>query len=83
MVLLETRDRLYDSRQVALSNGIAEVRPQVPFLVRVTNFSTKFQELVNNQIVGYANEAPETILEVHLDDDLPTDASRTPATEKK
>ena len=37
--ILSSRDKLYQKRQVALTNGIIKVQTHLPFLVKVANFS--------------------------------------------
>lgn len=74
-ILMGTHDKLYSARQVALSNGVATVRPNVPFAVRVANFSATPRILVKGQIVGHAEPMPGTVLAVQPDSPAKHDPS--------
>ena len=52
-VLIEPAAQLYAKRQISLSNGIAYIRKNVPYPVRVANFSTKERRLTKNQVLGF------------------------------
>lgn len=52
--LLQARNDLYVKKGLVLANGVAEVQPFVPFVVRVANFSNKPQSLKKNERLGVA-----------------------------
>ena len=75
-MVLDPRPRLYDKRQVSLTNGFADVQANRPFAIRVANFGASERTLAKNQVLGFANPAPDTVFQV----DLPEgDFSRQPA----
>ena len=67
-VLLEPAGQLYTKRQISLSNGIAYIRKNVPYPVRVANFSTKERRLPKNQVLGFVTRAPHSILTIDMPD---------------
>ena len=73
--LLETRPELYDRKQLAMSNGIVDIQPNVPFTVRVANFSQLPAELQRNERLGVALTLPAQVLAVKFEGE---DAARTP-----
>ena len=64
--LLEPVAKLYTKRQISLSNGIAYIRKNVPYPVRVANFSTKERRLIKNQLLGFVTRAPHCILTIDM-----------------
>ena len=71
-VVLEPRPRLYDKRQVSLTNGLADVRPNKPFATRVANFAASERTIAKNQVLSFASPAPDTVFRVDLpQDDFP------------
>ena len=69
-VVLDPRPRLYDKRQMSLTNGFADVQANRPFAIRVANFGASERTLSKNQVLRFANPAPDTVFQV----DLPEDA---------
>eukprot|EP00171_Calliarthron_tuberculosum_P021901 IDg21901t1 len=56
--MLESFPNLYGNKMVAIANGVAQVRPHVPFVVRVANLSNATVTIPKNQKLGTAIEAP-------------------------
>ena len=80
-VLLEPVAKLYPKRQISLSNGIAYIRKNVPYPVRVANFSTKERRLTMNQVLGFVTRAPQSILTIHMPGaEAPSDPAPVPNT---
>lgn len=52
------RDSVYRKSQIGIGNGYVTCKSHVPFLVKVTNFSTPEKRLGKNQVLGYAVAAP-------------------------
>ena len=52
--ILETRPELYSRKQVAIANGVATIRPNIPFTVRIANFASVPTILQKNERVGIA-----------------------------
>lgn len=50
--LLETRPELYDRKRITLSNGVVDIRSNVPFIARVANFSSVPIVLQRNEGLG-------------------------------
>ena len=65
-VVLDHRTRLYDKRQVSLTNGFRDVRANRQFAIRVANFGASERTLAKNEVLGFANPAPHTVLHVDL-----------------
>ena len=63
--ILLSKDKLYQKRQVDMTNGFIKVKTHLPFLVKVVNFSDEPGELKKNQLHGAANPAPGSIVSVH------------------
>ena len=76
-VVLDPRRRLYDKRQLSLTNGFANVQANRSFAIRVANFGTRERTLAKNQVLGFANRAPDTVFQV----DLPWDGFSRPSAE--
>ena len=56
-----------DSRRlnpISLARGVAEIRPNVPFRVRVINPTARDVCLPRNMVVGHAEVPPERILTI-------------------
>ena len=71
-VVLDPRPRHYDKRQVSLTNGFADVQANRQFAIRVANIGACERTLDNNQVLGFANPAPDTVFQVDLpEDDFP------------
>ena len=68
-VVLDPRPRLYDKRQVSLTNGFADVKANRPFAIRVANFGASERTLAKNQVLGFANPAKDTVFQVDLPED--------------
>ena len=67
--MLHPRPRLYDKRQVSLTNGFADVQANRPFAIRVANFRASERTLAKDQVLGFANPAPDTLFQVDLPED--------------
>ena len=65
--LLESLDQLYDRKKVTLSNGVANLRSNVPLRVRVANFSDKAVYLHKNEKLGIAIPAPTDIMTIEAE----------------
>ena len=65
-VVLDPRPRLYDKRQVSRTNGFADVQASRPFAIRVADFGASERTLAKNQVLGFANPAPDTVFQVDL-----------------
>ena len=68
-VVLDPCPRLYDKRQVSLTNGFADVQANIPFAIRIANFGASERTLAKNQFLGFANPAPDTVFQVDLPED--------------
>ena len=68
-VVLDPRPRLHDKQQVSLTNGFADVQANRPFAIRVANLGASERTLAKNQVLGFANPAPDTVLQVDLPGD--------------
>ena len=68
-VVLDPRPRLYDKRQVSMTNGFAVLQANRPFAIRVANFGASERTLAKNQVFGFANPAPDTVFQVDLPED--------------
>ena len=68
-VVLDPRPRLYDKRQVSQTNGYADVQANRSFAIRVANFGASERTLAENQVLGFANLAPDTVFQVDLPED--------------
>ena len=63
--ILSSRDKLYQKRQVAMTDGIVKVQTHLPFLAKVlANFSDEPVQLKKNQLLGTYNPAPDSVLSV-------------------
>ena len=67
--LLETRPQMYDRKKTSVSNGIVNIRPNVPFHVRVGNFGAEPVTLQKGERLGIAIEAPTQIMAIHFEGD--------------
>ena len=61
-VLLRPNPSLQHSHRVRLTNGVADVLPNLPFKVIVANFSRKPRRLPKNTIIRYARRNPVDII---------------------
>ena len=68
-VVLDPCPRLFDERQVSPTNGFADVQVNGPFAIRVANFGASERTLAKNQVLGFANSAPDTVFQVDLPED--------------
>lgn len=50
--------------QIRIANGVAEVRPNVPFYLFVSNFGRSERRLPNNMVIATASKSPLLITEV-------------------
>ena len=57
-VLLEPVAKLYNKRQIYISSGISYIPKNVPYPIRVANFSTKERRLTKNQVLWFETRAP-------------------------
>ena len=57
---LESRDKLYFKRKIALSNGVVDCVADKPFVVRVANLGRLPQDLIKHQRIVTAIAAPDT-----------------------
>ena len=69
--LLESLDNLYHSKQVAMSNGIANLQRNIPVAIKVANMSRKTVTLTKNERVGCAIPAAVNILAINFEGDPP------------
>ena len=58
LVFLEGRSDTHESMGVSLANGVAEVTPSQPFLVRVLNLSHQERVLPKNMVLGTVQPHP-------------------------
>ena len=65
-MVLDPRPRLYDKRQVSLTNGLADVQANRPFAIRAAKFGAIERKLAKNQLLGFANPASDTVFKVDL-----------------
>ena len=56
--LVEMRQELWDKKRVAVASGVSKVKPNVPFLVQIANFSNKAVRLFANERVGISHPVP-------------------------
>ena len=68
-MVLDPRPRLYDKRQVSLTNGFVDVQSNRTFAIRVANFGASERTLAENQVLGFANPAPDTLFQVDVPED--------------
>lgn len=70
----EPNAELLDKQWISLSPGIVEVKKNVPFKVKVANFSEKPRRLSRLQKIGYVLPAPEetAVYAVDFDADVPS-----------
>ena len=68
--IISSRNKLYQKRQVALTNGIIKVQTHLPYIVKVANFSNVPVELKKNQLLGAANTASDYVLSVPTHEEL-------------
>jgi glycerol-3-phosphate responsive antiterminator len=52
---------------VTLARGIAEIRAQVPFRVRIINPTTRVQVLLKGMVIGLADPHPSRVFTVDTD----------------
>ncbi len=64
--ILEPLSSIYDTKRVALSNGVINVRPNVPLKVKVANFGNTEVTLSKGERLGFAIEAPVKVLAVEF-----------------
>ena len=62
--LLESLDNLYNRKQVAMSNGLANLQRNIPVASKVANMSRKTVTFTKNERVGCAIPAPVNIVAV-------------------
>ncbi len=55
--ILEPLSSIYDTKRVSLRNGVIDVRPIVPFKVKVAHFGSTEVTLSNAERLGFAIEA--------------------------
>jgi hypothetical protein len=67
LCLIQNRIRAGPGQGLSLANGIAEVRPQVPFKVRVINTSHQERILPKGMVLGVALLHPEQVVSVAND----------------
>ena len=65
-VLLVPKPELYDKYRLSIANGLADVRSNVPLIIRVANLSKVPRTLAKNQVLGDVEIAPSTILDIQL-----------------
>ena len=72
-VLLVPKPELYDKYHLSIANGIAEVKANVPFVIRIANLSKVSRTLVKNQVLGSVEQSPTTVLAINfaLDENSP------------
>ena len=71
IVVLDPRPRIYDKRQVSLTNGFADVQPNRPFAIRVAEFGASGGTIAKNQVLGFDNPVRDTVSQVEvLQDDF-------------
>eukprot|EP00171_Calliarthron_tuberculosum_P003874 IDg3874t1 len=71
---------IYDKRRIAIANGIADIRPETPILVRVANFSASEITLPKNMRLGYAVPAPlnQKVMAISFEGDESNQIPREP-----
>ncbi len=62
LVFLEGSSDTHESMGVSLANGVAEVTPSQPFLVRVLNLSRQERVLPKNMVLGTVQPHPNQII---------------------
>jgi Retroviral aspartyl protease len=62
LCLIQNRIRAGSGQGLSLANGIAEVRPQVPFKVRVINSSHQERIFPNGMVLGVALPHPDQVV---------------------
>lgn len=63
MVLGEPKDQLYNKLLCRVGMGIADVRQSEPFHILVSNFEYYAVHLLPCQVVAYASQHPESLME--------------------
>ena len=86
-ILLNPKPELFQRYHVSIAHGIIRAKPNVFVVIRLANLSSKPRVLLKNQVLGFADQAPSTVLEISFDDgktpsvfhpnDKPTEASTT------
>eukprot|EP00171_Calliarthron_tuberculosum_P023407 IDg23407t1 len=56
--LVEARPEVFAKYHISMANGLADIRPDVPFFVKVANFSDKTVTLPKGMRIGQAIKAP-------------------------
>ena len=67
-LLLVPRPELYDKYRLVMANGLVCTKPNVPFIIRVANMSDSPRTLTKNQVLGVAEPAPATVLDITFPD---------------
>ena len=67
-MVLESWGRLYDKHLCAITNGVVNIRRNVPFLVRIANFGVAPVRLPRNQTVGFGVPIPDKVFTLDLDE---------------
>jgi hypothetical protein len=88
LCLIQNRIRAGPGQGLSLANGIADVRPQVPFKERVINTSHQERRLTKGMILGVALPHPEQVVSLSSDgveavDTEQQSGPRAPLSEKK
>ena len=65
--MLEPADKMYNKYNVALATGMADVKTNEPFRVRLANFTKHPVILRKNHVLGIVTRAPSTLLAVDVD----------------
>jgi hypothetical protein len=69
LCFLQNSAKTYTTDGVSLANGVADIRPHVPFKVWVINTSDRQHTLQKGMILGWTLPHPMQILTVHTDGD--------------
>jgi RNase H-like domain found in reverse transcriptase/Reverse transcriptase (RNA-dependent DNA polymerase)/Integrase zinc binding domain/Integrase core domain/Chromo (CHRromatin Organisation MOdifier) domain/Retroviral aspartyl protease len=78
---LQNRSTTLESTGVTMANGVAEMRPHVPFWVRVLNLSDRPRFLKKDMVLGYALPHPTMIVNL-IDEGVPS-SEADPVPEKE
>ena len=74
--ILEPADKMYNKYNVALATGMADVKANKPFRVRLDNFTNHLLILRKNDVLGIATRAPSKILAVDVAESSPIKKGR-------
>jgi hypothetical protein len=69
LCFLQNSEKIYATNGVSLANGIADIRPHVPFKVRVINTFDRPHTLQKGMVLGWTLPHPMQILTVPTGDD--------------